>query len=102
MVKPINYRAYAVGKYEKNGFRVRRVVWGRILAQAERRDDEEIRSVIISLEPHRRELRHPVKNWKLLPLELRQRWWKETDYGRIKPSPALAAEIRSYWPNKAP
>lgn len=30
--------------------------------------------------------------WWKLPLELRQRWWTETDFNKRPPSPALAAE----------
>lgn len=29
-----------------------------------------------------------------LPLPLRQRWWKETDYGRLQPNEALRKAIR--------
>jgi len=32
--------------------------------------------------------------WAKLPLELRQRWWKETDYGRVAPSDELVAAIK--------
>jgi hypothetical protein len=28
-------------------------------------------------------------NWLRLPLALRQRWWDETDYGDVPPSPEL-------------
>jgi hypothetical protein len=31
-----------------------------------------------------------------LPKPLRQRWWRETDYGRRDPSPALVATIADY------
>jgi hypothetical protein len=31
-----------------------------------------------------------------LPLPLRQRWWAETDYGRLIPSPALVAAIADH------
>jgi hypothetical protein len=33
--------------------------------------------------------------WFSLPLKLRQRWWKETDYGNLPPSAELMAEIVS-------
>ena len=33
------------------------------------------------------------KNWFKLPLKLRQKYRKETDYGRLKPSKELEAEI---------
>ena len=34
-----------------------------------------------------------LEQWFKLPLELRQRWWKETDYGKKAPSPELVREI---------
>ena len=34
------------------------------------------------------------KQWFTLPLKLRQRWWRETDYGRIAPSDELKAAIK--------
>jgi len=34
-----------------------------------------------------------VEGWVKLPLKLRQRWWRETDYGRQLPSPELLAAI---------
>lgn len=34
-----------------------------------------------------------VKQWYLLPLALRQRWWRETGYGRATPSPELKQTI---------
>jgi hypothetical protein len=33
------------------------------------------------------------EHWYTLPLELRQRWWRETDYSKNPPSPELTAEI---------
>jgi hypothetical protein len=33
--------------------------------------------------------------WFSLPLKLRQRWWKETDYGNLPPSAELMAEIEA-------
>jgi hypothetical protein len=32
-------------------------------------------------------------DWGKLPMKLRQRWWKETDYGKNKPDEALLAAI---------
>jgi hypothetical protein len=29
------------------------------------------------------------RQWFALPLALRQRWWRETDYGRVPPSDEL-------------
>lgn len=33
------------------------------------------------------------RQWWSLPLALRQRWWRETDYGAHMPSVALMMEI---------
>jgi hypothetical protein len=33
------------------------------------------------------------KQWFALPLALRQRWWRETDYGAKAPSAPLLMEI---------
>ena len=41
-VVPTNAYAWAVGSYSKGAFTVRRIVWGRLLARAERRDGEQI------------------------------------------------------------
>jgi len=48
-----------------------------------------------SLRSARRPLGGPdmVEGWFKLPLKLRQRWWRETDYGRQPPSPELLAAI---------
>lgn len=43
-------RAWAVGQPKYNGFYIRRIVWELAMAQAERRDDEEIRAVSILVE----------------------------------------------------
>lgn len=42
-----NAKAWALGQHVRNGFRVRRVVWGRALAREEKRDGENIRRAII-------------------------------------------------------
>jgi hypothetical protein len=42
-----NAKAYALGQQRRNGFHVRRIVWGRLLARAEKRDGEEIRRAAI-------------------------------------------------------
>jgi hypothetical protein len=42
-----NANAYALGQQRRNGFHVRRVVWGRLMARAEKRDGEEIRRAAI-------------------------------------------------------
>lgn len=31
--------------------------------------------------------------WRKLPKKFRQRWWKETDYGRLPPSPEFMARL---------
>lgn len=52
---PRNYNAYALGTYEirRDGrvgrFHVRRVVWGRLLARAEKRPGERIRRAVIMI-----------------------------------------------------
>lgn len=45
-----NHTAWAIGRKQRNGFHVRRVVWGLLMAQAERRSDEEIRAASIMIE----------------------------------------------------
>jgi hypothetical protein len=37
----------------------------------------------------------PRDMWFALPLKLRQRWWRETDYGRLAPSMELLAAIEA-------
>ena len=40
-VQPMNAKAWAIGRKLKNGrLRIRRVVWGRLMARAEKRDGE--------------------------------------------------------------
>jgi hypothetical protein len=34
------------------------------------------------------------KQWFKLPLKLRQKWWKETDYGKLLPSLELQEQIK--------
>jgi hypothetical protein len=38
------------------------------------------------------------KHWFLLPLELRQRWWAETNYSKTPPGEALLREVKSFEP----
>lgn len=45
-----NHTAWAIGRMQRNGFHVRRVVWGLLMAQSERRSDEEIRAASIMVE----------------------------------------------------
>lgn len=68
-LKPDHYRharnayAYALGRQERGGFKVRRVVWGRLMARAERREGEEIRRAFVMVEsvaPGRRRARPQV------------------------------------------
>jgi hypothetical protein len=56
MVHAANHTAWAIGRQQRNGFHVRRVVWGLLMAQSERRDDEEIRaaSILVEQAPKRR------------------------------------------------
>jgi hypothetical protein len=42
-----NAGAWAIGNETKRGFNIRRVVWGRMLARAEKRKGEEIRKAVI-------------------------------------------------------
>lgn len=51
LVHAANAMAWALGQQQGNGFYVRRVVWGLLLAQEEQREGEEIRAAIISVEP---------------------------------------------------
>lgn len=45
-----NSRAYAIGEQQRNGFHVRKVVWGRLMAKYERRPGERIKRAIIWVE----------------------------------------------------
>lgn len=38
-----NFKAWALGTQLRNGFSVRRIVWGKLMAQMEKREGEEIR-----------------------------------------------------------
>lgn len=48
--KTANYRAWVVGKQRRDGFHIRRVLWGRALARAECRPGEEIRRAVVIVE----------------------------------------------------
>jgi hypothetical protein len=50
--RPINARAYALGHLERGTgkFRVRRVVWGLLMATSERRPEEAIRRALVLVE----------------------------------------------------
>jgi hypothetical protein len=46
-----NWSAYAIGKVTRDGrFKVRRIVWGRLMAHAERRSGEQIARACIMIE----------------------------------------------------
>ncbi len=38
----------------------------------------------------------PLEDWRKLPLALRQRWWRETDYSTLQPTPELEAAIKRH------
>ena len=40
------------------------------------------------------------EQWFALPLELRQRYWKDTDWGKKPASPEMVAEIKATWEEK--
>lgn len=42
-----NAKAWALGHHDRNGFRVRRIVWGRLMAREEKRPGENIRRATI-------------------------------------------------------
>lgn len=49
-----NSRAWAIGWNDRNGFRVRRIVWGRVAARAEKREGERIRKATILIDRNTR------------------------------------------------
>lgn len=53
----LNWRAWAIGTMIKKRMRVRRVVWGRLLARAERRDGEVIRPAAVMVRSYSGKLR---------------------------------------------
>lgn len=60
-VHAANTTAWAIGKPQRNGFHVRRVVWGMTLAKEERRPDEQIRLAKIMVEKEWKSRRLPKK-----------------------------------------
>lgn len=36
------------------------------------------------------------EHWFTLPLDLRRKWWDETNFGKNPPPPALMREIKKY------
>ena len=53
MKRAVNSKAWAIGSQQRNGFHVRRIVWGLLMAREERRDGEEIRAAVIYVGPKR-------------------------------------------------
>ncbi len=49
-----NRDAWALGQQQRNGFHVRRIVWGLLLARTERREGEEVRKARILIGARRR------------------------------------------------
>ena len=47
MKRAANHQAWALGAQQRNGFHVRRIVWGKLMAREERREGEEIRKAVI-------------------------------------------------------
>lgn len=47
MARIFNRDCWAIGSKKPGGFSVRRVVWGRVLARAEKRPGEEIWAVVL-------------------------------------------------------
>jgi len=45
-----NSRAYAIGVQNSNGFHIRKIVWGRLMANAEKRPGEQIKRAVIWIE----------------------------------------------------
>lgn len=45
-----NSSCWAIGTPRANGFHVRKIVWGLLLAQTEKRDGEEVRAATILVE----------------------------------------------------
>lgn len=42
-----NSQCWALGRQQRNGFHVRKIVWGRLMARMEKREGEEIRRASI-------------------------------------------------------
>jgi len=50
MMRPTNDQAWALGEKTRYGFRIRRIVWGLLMAQCEQRPGEEIRAARLMVE----------------------------------------------------
>jgi hypothetical protein len=57
MKRPRNADAWAIGTQRRNGFHVRRVVWGLLMAQCEQRDGEQVRKAVVLIEDEHRKRR---------------------------------------------
>ena len=55
-----NAKAWALGNQIANGFHIRRIVWGLMMANAEKRIDEEIRAVLLVVEPVKKRRTNPM------------------------------------------
>ena len=60
MKQPRNHSAWAIGSQTRQGFYVRRVVWGLLMAFAEKREGEEIRAAEIMVERTFKNRREPT------------------------------------------
>jgi len=56
-VRARNYRCYALGVQTSQGFRVRKVCWGRLMSECECRNGEEIRRALIMVEKTKKQKR---------------------------------------------
>ena len=57
-----NAKAWALGNQMANGFHIRRIVWGLMMANAEKRIDEEIRAVLLVVEPVLKRRSNPMRH----------------------------------------
>jgi hypothetical protein len=70
LVHAANATAWALGHQQGNGFYVRKVVWGLLMAQAEQREGEEIRAAMISVESNgKRKTKGMRRIWHPIPVE---------------------------------
>lgn len=57
-----NTKAWAIGKQMGNGFHIRRIVWGLLMANAEKRIDEEIRAAVVMIEGTHKKRSNPLRD----------------------------------------
>jgi hypothetical protein len=50
MKYPSNASAWAIGEQRRNGFHVRKVCWGLLMAQCEQRQGEQVRAATLMVE----------------------------------------------------